>query len=139
MSKKARSWLWFLVPTLVVAALVIAISIPGLKAAQQEIGADSLTIPIVAMLILAAFTWKHQTQSLFIELFGRTWIINAAVIFLLFFISKIIIVSHLLKIFITITYSYPRELVSKKCEAPALETVPLVKISCLLSFSRRSR
>ncbi|GAB2708658.1 hypothetical protein ACX801_03815 [Arthrobacter bambusae] len=53
MSKKARSWLWFLVPTLVVAALVIAISIPGLKAAQQEIGADSLTIPIVAMLILA--------------------------------------------------------------------------------------
>lgn len=53
MSKKARSWLWFLVPTLVVAALVIAVSIPGLKAAQQEIGADSLTIPIVAMLILA--------------------------------------------------------------------------------------
>ncbi|GAA5195662.1 hypothetical protein GCM10023346_26240 [Arthrobacter gyeryongensis] len=53
MSKKTRSWLWFLVPSLVVAALVIAISIPGLEAAQEEIGADSLVIPIVAMLILA--------------------------------------------------------------------------------------
>lgn len=53
MSKKARSGLWFLVPTLVVTALVVAISIPGLEAAQQEIGADSLVIPIVAMLILA--------------------------------------------------------------------------------------
>lgn len=53
MSKKIQSWPWFLVPMQVVAALVIAISIPGLEAAQEEIGADSLVIPIVAMLILA--------------------------------------------------------------------------------------
>ncbi|MDQ0028958.1 hypothetical protein [Arthrobacter bambusae] len=53
MSNKSRSWLWFLVPTLVATVLVIAISIPGLEGARQEIGADSLVIPIVAMLILA--------------------------------------------------------------------------------------
>ncbi|MEW1820267.1 hypothetical protein AB0323_05650 [Arthrobacter sp. NPDC080031] len=53
MSKKTQSWPWFLVPTLVLAAVVIAISIPGLEAAREEIGADSLAIPIVAMLILS--------------------------------------------------------------------------------------
>ena len=53
MSKKSRSWVWFLVPTLVAAVLVIAVSIPELEGARQEIGADSLVIPIVGMLILA--------------------------------------------------------------------------------------
>lgn len=54
MSSRMKNMLWFAIPALAAAGALAAISIPGVEEARQEIGADTLTEPIIALVLFAA-------------------------------------------------------------------------------------
>lgn len=53
MSSRTKNTLWFVLPALVTAGALTAISIPALEENRQEIGTDTLTEPIIALVLFA--------------------------------------------------------------------------------------
>ena len=53
MSSRTKNTLWFAIPALATAGALAAVSVPGIEEARQEIGTETFTEPIIALVLFA--------------------------------------------------------------------------------------